>query len=539
MSKVLLLGLDGITYSVLDPAFEAGHMPRFKAHLERSVSGLLTSTVPPYTPPGWTSIFTGVNPGRHGIFGFMLGHAQDPRGLVSLDKVKAPALWNVANAQDRSVGLFNIPMTYPPPPVEGFAVSGMLTPEGGGATPDGFTYPENVAALIAGASGGYEIDIEVDYDTDWKTTDIEDRLSRNLARKRAALRLLLEERGEVDILFAVLEAPDRLMHVHYKYIDPSCEHYHRPEAAPVRERVWRFFDEMDETIGEVLAWAGDDGYVVCMSDHGFGPKDKVVNVNLALRQWGLLGVGGAGTVGGSAGLRRAARRIKKVVPRQMWRRAKGAAHGSIDWSKTKAFSAPNPQQGIYVNLQGREPAGIVPPSEYDRVRDEIAERFATLIDPDDGRPVLDHIYRREEVMEGPEARQAPDLFPVCRAHSYELSDGLFSPGVLTDYRRLPRGFHHMDGIFAIAGPNVTPTQQRERAHLYDVMPTALYLADCAIPPVDGEVLVRYLPDGLTAARPPRVEAMDLPTAGEGVEARPYSADEEAQIEESLRNLGYL
>ena len=99
MNKVLMLGIDGATYAILDPAFEAGHMPNLKKLLDRSASGVLTSTVPPYTPPGWTSIFTGVNPGKHGIFGFTLGNVQRREGLVRLDRVTAPALWNAANAQ--------------------------------------------------------------------------------------------------------------------------------------------------------------------------------------------------------------------------------------------------------------------------------------------------------------------------------------------------------------------------------------------------------------------------------------------------------
>src|SRR5918997_3578564 len=107
MKRVLLLGLDGMTYNVLEPAFAAGHMPVFKALMDRSASGVLTSTVPPYTPPGWTSIFTGVNPGKHGIFGFTLGNVQRKGGLVRLDRVQAPALWNVANAQGMRMGLFN------------------------------------------------------------------------------------------------------------------------------------------------------------------------------------------------------------------------------------------------------------------------------------------------------------------------------------------------------------------------------------------------------------------------------------------------
>ena len=536
--KVLLLGLDGATYSVLTPAFKAGHMPRYKALLDRSASGTLTSTVPPYTPPGWTSIFTGVNPGKHGIFGFTLGNVQQNRGLVRLDKVTAPAIWNAANAQGKKIGLFNIPMTYPAPPVDGWSVSGMLTPEGGGQTPENFTHPESLRDELIHVSGSYEIDIDVNYDEDWKSTEIIERLSRNLDKKRKALQYLLERQGDLPLLFAVLEAPDRLMHVHYKYIDPRQEHYNRPEAQAIRERAWAFFDEMDEMIGDLLEWAGQDSYVITMSDHGFGPKDKSVNVNVALREWGMLTVKGAGAVTRSAGMRKLARRAKKALPKSVWQRAKGAAQSSIDWSKTKAFSAPIPQQGIYINLQGREPHGSVPQSEYESVRDEVADRFSALVDPDDGRPVVDKIYKREEVVHGSQAVHAPDLFPVCRAYSYELSDGLLSPAILDDYRALPRGFHHMDGIFGIAGPGVYPGKGAE-AHLYDIAPTALYLAGCKLPEMDGRVLEELLSPEMLTNRPVRVEAMDLPLAGEGAEAAAYSAEEEAQIEESLRNLGYL
>ncbi|HVF54431.1 MAG TPA: alkaline phosphatase family protein [Actinomycetota bacterium] len=537
-NKVAMLGLDGATFNVLDPAFAEGHMPRFKSLLDRGVSGVLTSTVPPYTPPGWTSIFTGVNPGRHGIFGFTLGHVQESRGLVRLDRVAAPAVWNAANAQGMQMGLFNIPMTFPPPAVDGWAVSGMLTPEGGGETPDSFTWPQELGDELSKASGGYEIDIEVDYDEDWKSTEIIERLSANLARKRTALAHLLRTR-DVPFLFAVLEAPDRLMHVHYKYIDPACEHYDRPEAKPIRERAWKFFDEMDAFIGDVLDWVGPDGFVLTMSDHGFGPKHKTVNINLALREWGLLGISGAGAMTRSAGVRKLARRAKKALPKSVWQKAKGAAQSSIDWSTTKAFSAPIPQQGIYINLEGREPQGIVPPSEYEEVRDEVIARLTSLIDPDDGKPVVDKVLRREDAIEGPEASGAPDLYPVCRAYSYELSDGLYSPSILDDYTSLPRGFHHMDGIFGIAGPGITP-ESGATAHLYDMAPTALYLAGLKVPRMDGAVLARYLPEELLERRPVVVdEDMSLPLAGAGAEASPYSAADEALIEESLRNLGYL
>lgn len=96
----------------------------------------------------------------------------------------------------------------------------------------------------------------------------------------------------------------------------------------------------------------------------------------------------------------------------------------------------------------------------------------------------------------------------------------------------------MDGVFGIAGPGVE-AKDGLRASLNDVMPTALYLAGLKIPEVDGKVLTDLLPTELLVSRPPVVEAMDLPLAGAGVEAQPYSAEEEAMIEESLKNLGYL
>jgi predicted AlkP superfamily phosphohydrolase/phosphomutase len=538
MTKVLLLGLDGMSFSVMNPAFEAGHMANLKRLLEGGASGVLTSTVPPYTPPGWTSIFTGANPGRHGIFGFTAGNAQRREGLVRLDRVTAPAIWNAANAQGAAIGLFNVPMTYPPPPVDGWAVSGMLTPEESGQTPSNFTHPAELGETLVGHAGGYEIDIDVDYDQDWKSAAIIERLSRNLAMKRAALKFLLDDRGDVPMLFAVIEAPDRLMHVHYKYIDPAYEHFGRPEAAAIRARAWEFFDEMDDFIGDLLAWAGDDGFVVTMSDHGFQGKDKGVNMNLALKEWGLLSIGGAGSLAGASAVRKVARRAKKVLPKSVTRRAKAAAHGSIDWSRTKAFASPIPQQGIYINLQGREPHGIVSPADYESVRTEIIERFSAWTDPDDGRSVLDLIYRREEVMSGSRTEDAPDLFPVCRGYSYELSDGLYSADALTDYRDLPRGFHHMDGIYGIAGPGIV-AQAGTTASLYDIAPTALYLAGLDHIEGDGRVLTELLPEDMLAARPPVAYEGDLPDAGQGAEASPYSAEDEALIEESLRNLGYL
>ena len=173
------------------------------------------------------------------------------------------------------------------------------------------------------------------------------------------------------------------------------------------------------------------------------------------------------------------------------------------------------------------------------MRDEIIERFSSLLDPDDGKPVVDRIYKREEVVSGPEAEDAPDLFPVCREYCYELCDGVYCPGILDDYRSLPRGFHHMDGIFGVAGPDVPAAVGLSRE-------AARRVADLAVSrraqdPRDGRRR-----DGRGAAGrdapsrgPAVIEPMSCLSRGRGPRRSRYSAEEEAQIEESLRNLGYL
>jgi len=537
-NKVLLLGLDGATLPILRPAFAAGHMPVLNRLLSEGASGILASTVPPYTPPGWTSIFTGVNPGKHGVFGFTVGNVQRPGGLVRLSHVKSPAIWNVANAQGAAVGLFNIPLTFPPPPIEGFVISGMLTPEEKTWLPDDFTYPRSLRDRISQRFGHYEIDIEVDYKRDWRSTEIIDRLTNNLSLKRRVLNDVLQQYGSVPILFVVLEALDRLLHMHYKFLDPNCELFHDSAARPIREHAWAFLDHMDRVISDLENWAGPNGFIVTMSDHGFGPKDKMLNVDLALREWGLLRMSRRGSMISPTAARRIVRLAREKLPRALWERIRSYGGDVIDWSRTKAFMGPYSQQGIFLNIERREPFGIVTPSSVGETRAEIIERFQQLRDPDDGHAVLDHIHLREEVLQGPHAQHSPDLFPICRAYSYELTSGLHRPSLFEDWRHLPHGFHHMDGVFGIHGPGISAKTDLH-ANVYDITPTALYLAGLKLPPTDGRVLVECLPSKMLSDRPIITEKMDLPDAGLAAAGRPYSPDEEREIERSLRNLGYL
>ncbi len=191
---------------------------------------------------------------------------------------------------------------------------------------------------------------------------------------------------------------------------------------------------------------------------------------------------------------------------------------------------------MFLNLKGREQHGIVDPGELQQLKKEIAEHFADLRGPD-GLPVTDRVHLSEDVFDGDALDGAPDLLPVMRDHRFELDDELFHREPFTDYGHLPRGVHHPDGIVVVRGPGVRPAPEL-RGSVMDVTPTMLYLGDLAIPGgLDGTLLEAAFDPGALAARPP--QATSPPSTGSRDGSSPYSEEEEKQIEESLRGLGYL
>jgi predicted AlkP superfamily phosphohydrolase/phosphomutase len=260
-----------------------------------------------------------------------------------------------------------------------------------------------------------------------------------------------------------------------------------------------------------------------------------VHVNALLEQWGYLKLKGGGKAMQSDLARKMIPVAKRFLPRKLARSAKGRTFAAIDWTGTRAFASPIPQQGIFVNVAGRERFGIVPPGELESLKDEIVRRFEELRDPR-GEPVTDHVHRSEDVFHGDSLEGAPDVLPVLRDHRYELDDELFHKDAFTDLRHLPRGVHHPDGIVVVAGAGTRPG--RVDGSVMDVMPTLLYQAGLKVPEgLDGGVLTDAFDPAWVTDRP--VASTAPLSSSDKDETSPYSQEEEALIEESLRGLGYL
>ena len=540
-ARAVVIGLDGVTWTLLDPMIAEGVMPRLGALRKRGAAGTLRSTVPTYTPPAWTSAATGVNPGRHGIYGFMEGHAQyASQGLMHSGRIQAPTIWEIANDQGVRTGIFNLPLTYPPRPLDGWMVSGMLTP-GYGEKRTGFASwggPGSSAELekhILDWVPGYECDLSANWETDWRDEGLARRALESLDQRHRALEGLLEL-DPVDIVFTVLEAPDRLQHVYYRYMDPSDEMFGTRAGSEIRPAIHECFAAVDRIVGLLDDYAGSDGGAVVCSDHGFTAWDVSVHTNALLERWGYLKMKRGARLMQTRAARSLVPLAKRVLPARVARGAKGRTFAAIDWSRTRAFASPIPQQGVFVNLAGRERFGIVPTTELATTVRDLVERFKTMRGPD-GAPVTDVVHTADKVFSGDALEGAPDVMPVLRDHRFELDDEVFHREPFTDQSHLPRGVHHPDGIVVVSGPGVPP-REALTGSIMDVTPTLLYQAGLAVPEgLDGSVLTDAFAGAHLRNKP---VATTAPISSKVTdEGSPYSEEEEALIEESLRGLGYL
>jgi predicted AlkP superfamily phosphohydrolase/phosphomutase len=202
----------------------------------------------------------------------------------------------------------------------------------------------------------------------------------------------------------------------------------------------------------------------------------------------------------------------------------------INWPKTRVYtSIRSTGEGVSVNLAGREPNGIVDPADFERVRDEAAERLAAFVDPKTGKTPIARIRRREEVFSGDHLEHAPDLL-LEPAPGFSLTH---AKSVIED-AGWAAGDHRVEGVIAAAGPRVRPGAFAESPGLIDLAPTILAAVDApASVKHDGQVLSAIVGDE-AAVRSGGTGVSDVAAEDTGPDDT-----EAAEMEEHLRGLGYL
>lgn len=542
--RLFVVGLDGVGFDLLTPWVEEGRLPHLSVLLEQGAKGPLRSTIPPLTGPAWASLQTGVNPGKHGVFGWTRRRCGTYTfSVINADDIGYPTLFELVSEAGRRVVSIGVPLTYPPRPVNGVIIPGMPTPPSDPSP----TYPPEAYAELRRVSPHYRFFPECAHRYGLQAKVAELRASTR-ATAQAARHFMAKE--DWDLFFVHFQATDKAQH--------DLWGVKRGGGDP----VLAVFQEVDHLVGDLVETAFRMGAsVVLLSDHGMGPQDYTFSINTWLWQAGYLTLKG----GLSSRFRRAAfrsgltqRRLSRLgllfYPLAYrlrlatsfldvvgeGRLAKAIASlflslGDVDWSKTRAYSHADIGH-LSLNLAGREPQGIVTEEESGALVDELIGRLEAVVNPSTGEPLLGEVFRREEVYRGERLGEAPDIVFLPRDLRTIAcgASGFYSNAMFT--RSVPRASHRMEGIVVALGEPFRPRYEIEGASLLDLGPNLLYLLGCPIPTdMDGRIWEDAFCAGTLEEHPPRFRELGEWSRGE---VRPREKDD-AELVRHLKGLGYL
>jgi len=550
MSKAIFLGIDGATLDLLLPWAEQGKLPNLARVFKQGAYGTLRSTLPPYSAQAWVSMMTGRNPGKHGVLDFFeAGAGPGHHAFISSALIQGEAIWDILSRHGRSVGMVNVPLTYPPVRVNGYMVSGFMTPKGR----QDYTYPNELRDEILRVTGQYDPD-------PWDLVDPTKDLATfeqwmDIAEQAA---VFLHQEHPVDVYASVIQAIDQLQHSFWDMLRDENSR-ETPRGRQLWPTIEACYAHMDEAIGRRLAWLDGETNLFLASDHGFQTVDRWFHVNRWLAQHGYLRFAAADRGLGQSlaarlgwtreDLKSLVRRLDPLGLRRLLDRFARASIADrlddalaqpIDWTRTAAYSGSRTSEGVYINLKGRDPQGTVEPgAQYEDLRTRLIEELLALVDQGTGKPAARGAYRREEIHSGPYVSHMPDILLDFDDKPYLVSEStaardVFEPILASDIQ----GRHHGLGTFAAVGPHIRPGTVLE-ANILDVAPTLLYAMGLPIPDhMDGRVLEEIFTPEYRQAHHIRLEPTQHLEQRESAAAT-YSQEEEEAMLQRLRDLGYL
>ena len=565
--KVVVIGLDAATWTLIRPWMAEGKMPNLAKLMKAGVSGPLQSIMPPITPPAWTSFMTGKNPGKHGIYNFIKSEQGSyAMKYANATSRRAPTVWKLLNDAGYTVGTMNVPFTYPPEKLNGFQISGMDTP----SETSPFIHPPELREELVKHLGAIQLDIRFlgAMSTDERRNQVLAEM-KQIDKQWTKAALYLLENHPQDVMMFVFMSIDTVQHHFWHHMDK--EHFlHDPARAPkFGDAVRKVYERLDAATGQIIDRLPPETAVFVVSDHGGGPVvDRTIFLNRYLAQLGLLHYDEKTTSGirslGKKLLRVSFSMLRSTLSsrQKSWlarlfpkiRQKSEMAYSSftsIDWSRTKAYCSEvlASPPSIWINLKGVKPQGIVDPGAYDALVTFIIEKLAELKDPRTGKPVINRVYRRNEIFHGPFAHEGADL-----VLDWWSEDSLFSSQpsfpedtgkpalIIREHRPSEKsewgGTHRLNGILIARGSGFRSGAEIANARLIDIAPTLLHLLGVPVPEdMDGKVLASAFQPDFLLARPIRSGA----ASGTSATDRPsgYTDEEAAKVEERLQALGYL
>jgi len=555
--QVLIVGLDGATFDLMLPWIEEGRLPHLGQLLRGGARSRLESTIPPITPCAWSSFMTGKNPGKHGLFDFI---EPDREGhgfrFTNASFREGETLWGCLSRHGRRVGVVNVPMTYPPEPVNGFLISGLDTPHE--LSP--FMYPVEIRHELKEAGIRYRIDQQ--HLGNMRTNDrrrqqLTDIFDAESARTKS-FRHLSDSRP-CDFRMVVYGATDQVQHHFWHYMDPAHDKHDPAGAKEFQYAIRDTYKHIDRQLGQLLEECGDDTIVIVMSDHGFGKTSNVrLRLNQVLRDAGLLEFVESNNNGW---MRRAAgwldgvlrstlssdakRTLAGLLPRlRVW--FENLDEAKIDWKRTAAYVPEAYRSSPAIWLNG----GPDGDRDANDMRRQVANLLTALVEKASGERVISNCYFPREIYDGPHTSRAPDVLPSWWEDGFLLDQSVPLSGARPNVERSAApiqggvefaGSHRLDGVFIASGGPIRPGFEFENAQIIDVAPTVLYLMGIPIPDdMDGRVLTEALDEDYVADHPIQWESAGVDEINDSFSApQEFTENESELIARRLQSLGYI
>jgi predicted AlkP superfamily phosphohydrolase/phosphomutase len=435
--KVVVIGLDGTPFSLVNGLMEQGVMPNLSGLLSRGSMVEMKSVHPSVSSVAWTSFMTGKNPAKHGIFGFT-DRQPDSYQLYfpNSRNVMSETLWDVLGANNKRSVVINVPSTYPAKELNGVLVSGFVAIDLAKAS-----YPPSIVPKLK--EMGYKIDVDTKLAKESKDRLFDD-LYYTIEKRREALIHFFEQESW-DLFIGVITATDRLHHFFWNDMEEKNDY---------GIKFIEYYRLIDEILGQITGKIDDNTTLIIISDHGFCNLKKEVHVNYWLKENGFL-------------------RFKSEGPKSI---------GDI-CEDSRAYCM-DPGR-IYVNLRGREPNGVIAPgAEYEDIRDSLIEGFLNLKDPESQEKMILAVHKKEDIYKGQYLRKGPDLVLESR-RGYDLK-GAVNKNSLTG-KGIFNGMHtYDDAMFYINKDGLNG----DNISIMDVAPTVLSLLEIKPPDdMDGSVRI--------------------------------------------------